>query len=131
MFYKMVFLNFLKFHKNTPLLDSLFNKVAGLQACPFFKKRLQHRCFHVEFELFSRPPFFTEYLRYIKCFCKYYTDFYSKLINFIYYEYNMRQIYIYFFAWKLLGDLELPSSKYQQNFKLLMLVPLYCKSIKS
>ena len=24
---------------------SLFNKVAGLQACNFFKKRLQHRCF--------------------------------------------------------------------------------------
>ena len=26
------------------LLESLFNKVAGLKTCNFFKKRLQHRC---------------------------------------------------------------------------------------
>ena len=29
------------------MLDYLFNKVAGLKACNFFKKRLQQRCFSV------------------------------------------------------------------------------------
>ena len=29
------------------MLESLFNKVSGLEACIFIKKRLQHRCFHV------------------------------------------------------------------------------------
>ena len=32
-------------HRNTPVLESLFNKVAGLSACNFVKKRLQHRGF--------------------------------------------------------------------------------------
>ena len=27
------------------MLESFFNKAAGLQACSFIKKRLQHRCF--------------------------------------------------------------------------------------
>ena len=31
------------------MLESLFNKVAGLRACNFIKKRLQHRCFPVKF----------------------------------------------------------------------------------
>ena len=31
------------------MLESLFNKVAGLQACNFIKKRLQNRCFPVKF----------------------------------------------------------------------------------
>ena len=38
-------LKFRKFHRKTPVLESLFNKVAGLQACKFIKKRLQYRCF--------------------------------------------------------------------------------------
>ena len=29
------------------MLESLFNKVAGLKACNFIKKRFQHRCFPV------------------------------------------------------------------------------------
>ena len=33
--------------KKTPVLDSLFNKFAGMKACKFIKKRLQHRCFPV------------------------------------------------------------------------------------
>ena len=28
----------------TPVLESLFDKVAGLKACKFIKKRLQHKC---------------------------------------------------------------------------------------
>ena len=35
---------------------SLFNKVAGLQACNFIKKRLQRRCFPEKLALFLRPP---------------------------------------------------------------------------
>ena len=34
-----------KFHRKTPALESLFNKVAGLEAYNFIKKRLKHRCF--------------------------------------------------------------------------------------
>ena len=53
---------FHKFHRKTPVLESHFKKVAGLKACNFIKKRLQHRCFPVRFEKFLRTPFFTENL---------------------------------------------------------------------
>ena len=35
-------------------LESLFNKVAGLRACNFIKKRLQHRCFPVKLAKFYK-----------------------------------------------------------------------------
>ena len=44
---KKVFLKFCKFHKKTPVLQLLFNKVARFKACNFIKKRLQHRCFKI------------------------------------------------------------------------------------
>ena len=44
------------------MLESVFNKVAGLQACKFVKKRLQHRCYLVKFAKFLRTLFFTEHL---------------------------------------------------------------------
>ena len=47
------------------MLESLFNKVAGLKACNFIKKRLQHRCFPVNIAKFLRTSFFTEYLRWL------------------------------------------------------------------
>ena len=40
------------------MLECLFNKVADPQACSVIKKRLQHRCFPVEFVKFLRTPFF-------------------------------------------------------------------------
>ena len=40
------------------MLEYLFNKVEGLQACYFIKKRLQHSCFHVKFTKSLRTPFF-------------------------------------------------------------------------
>ena len=46
-----------------PVSASLFNKYAGLKACNFIKKRLQHRYFPVKFAKFLRTPFFTEYIR--------------------------------------------------------------------
>ena len=33
--------------RKTPVLESLFNKVSGLQASNFIKNRLQHTCFPV------------------------------------------------------------------------------------
>ena len=45
-------------HQRCPVknvvLESLFNKVAGLQACSFIKKRLQQRCFPVKLAKFLR-----------------------------------------------------------------------------
>ena len=37
-----------KFHKKAPVLQSLFNKVTGLQTYNFIKKRHQRRCFPVK-----------------------------------------------------------------------------------
>ena len=47
-FYKKADLkNFAIGHRKTPALESLFNKVADLQACNVIKKRLQYWCFPV------------------------------------------------------------------------------------
>ena len=43
---------FHKFYRNTPVLESLFNNVAGFQACNLIKKGLKHRCFLVFFLIF-------------------------------------------------------------------------------
>ena len=51
---KKVFLKFRNFHRKTLVLESLFNKAAGLKACNFIKKRLQHRCFPVNIAKFLR-----------------------------------------------------------------------------
>ena len=52
--------NFANFNRKTPVLDSLFNKVAGPQACYFIKKRLQHRCFPVKFAKLLRTHIFLQ-----------------------------------------------------------------------
>ena len=36
------------------MLESLFIKIAGVQACSFIKKRLEHRCFPVNTAKFLR-----------------------------------------------------------------------------
>ena len=46
------FANFTRKH----LCWSLFSKVAGLKACEFIKRRLQHRCFPMKFTKFLRTP---------------------------------------------------------------------------
>ena len=38
------------------MLESVFNKAAGLQTCNIIKKRLQHRCFPVNIGKFLRIP---------------------------------------------------------------------------
>ena len=50
-------LKFRKFHRKTPVLESLLNKVAGLQACNFIKKGLQQRHIPVKFAKFLRTHF--------------------------------------------------------------------------
>ena len=49
-------LEFRKFHRKTPVLESLFNNFAGLQAWNFIKKILQHWCFPMKFAKFLRTP---------------------------------------------------------------------------
>ena len=44
-------------YRKTPVLGSLFNKVVGLQACNYIKKRVQHRCFLWNFRKFLRTSF--------------------------------------------------------------------------
>ena len=44
-------------HKKKPVLEPLFNKVAGLKAYNFIKKKLQHRCFPVNITKFVRTTF--------------------------------------------------------------------------
>ena len=51
---KGVLENISEFHRKTPVLESLFNKVAGLRICNFVKKRLQNRCFPMKFSNFLR-----------------------------------------------------------------------------
>ena len=54
---------FRKFHRKTPLIGSLFNTVAGLDAFNFIKKRLHYRFFPVKSTKFLETPFFTEHLQ--------------------------------------------------------------------
>ena len=53
---------FCKFHRKTPVLQSLFYKVASFQTCKFIKKKLQHRCFPVKLAKFLRTAFLKEHL---------------------------------------------------------------------
>ena len=47
---------FCKFHRKTPVLECLVNKVVSLQNCSFIKKKLQHSCFPLKFAKFLRTP---------------------------------------------------------------------------
>ena len=51
-------------HKKT----SLFNRVAGWRACNFIKKKLQHRCFPVNFAKYLGTAFFKKHHWWL-CFC--------------------------------------------------------------
>ena len=47
------------------MTDLFLNKVAGLRPATLLKKRLSHRCFHVNFEKFLRIPFLAEQPRWL------------------------------------------------------------------
>ena len=49
------------------MLETLFNKAAGLQGCNFIKKKFQHRCFPVKFVKFLIIAFSIEHLRWLFC----------------------------------------------------------------
>ena len=61
-FYKKAVLKLLQYSQETPVLESLFNKVAGLRPASLSKKRLWHRCFPVNFLKFLRTHFLKEHL---------------------------------------------------------------------
>ena len=46
-FIRKLFLKTLQYWQETPVLESIFKKVADLSTCNFIKKRTQHRCFPV------------------------------------------------------------------------------------
>ena len=48
------------FVNSTSVLESLFNKAAGLKVFNSIKKTRQHGCFPVKFTKFLRTSFFTE-----------------------------------------------------------------------
>ena len=50
--------NFANFTGKIHVLESLFKKVSGLQACKFIKKRLQDRYFPVKLARFSSTFFY-------------------------------------------------------------------------
>ena len=43
-------------HRKTPVLESLFNEVAGPQTCNFIRKRLQDNCFPMNIAKFLKTP---------------------------------------------------------------------------
>ena len=59
---KRVLRNFAKSTGKHLRQSLFFNKVAGLGPVTLLKKRLEHKCFPVNFAKFLRTPFFTEHL---------------------------------------------------------------------
>ena len=53
---KKLFLKTSHYSQKIAVLGSLFNKVAGLQACNIIKRRLYHRCFPMNIAKFWRTP---------------------------------------------------------------------------
>ena len=49
-----------KFHRKTSVLESIFNKAAGLKVCNSIKKRLQRSCLPAKLAKFLKTPYFTD-----------------------------------------------------------------------
>ena len=58
-------LKFSNIHRISPVLSSLFNKVADLRTCNFPKKDTPTQVFHVDITKFLRTAFFKEHLRWL------------------------------------------------------------------
>ena len=54
--YKKLLLKILQYSQDKTCVGVFFNKVAGLWACNFIEKRLQHRCFPAIIAKFLRTP---------------------------------------------------------------------------
>ena len=50
-------------HRKTPMLKSVFNKIAGVQPYNFIKRRLQHRCFSCQNSGIFKSIYFKEHLK--------------------------------------------------------------------
>ena len=61
----MCYLNFRKYHRKKTVLESVFDKVAGLRVWDFITKKLQQRCFPVKFAKSLRTPFLTQHLQWL------------------------------------------------------------------
>ena len=59
---KNVSLKILQYRPESAVLESLFNKVAGLKVCRLIEKRLQHGCFPVNIAKLLKTAFFIEHL---------------------------------------------------------------------
>ena len=53
---KQVFFRISQISQENTCVGVFFSNVAGLKACTFVKKRLQHRCFPVKFAKYLRTP---------------------------------------------------------------------------
>ena len=62
---KGVLRHFTKFTEKHLCQSLFFNKVAGLRPTTLLKRRLQHKCFPVNFQKFLRTFFLTEHLRWL------------------------------------------------------------------
>ena len=63
MFFEIGFLkNYRNIRRQTNVLETLFNKAAGLKACNFAEKILQRRCFTVNIASILRTAFCIEHL---------------------------------------------------------------------
>ena len=60
-----------KFHRKTPVLESVFNKVADIKAYKFIEKKLQHRCFPLIFAKFLGIPIFKKICEQLLLFFQY------------------------------------------------------------
>ena len=56
---------FCNIQRKIPVLESLFNNVAGLESCKSIKRRLQHSYFPVNITKFLRTAFSIEHLRWL------------------------------------------------------------------
>ena len=61
----MCSLNVRKYHRKKTVLESVFDKVAGLRVWDFITKKLQQRCFPVKFAKSLRTPFLTQHLQWL------------------------------------------------------------------
>ena len=64
-FFKIAILKNFAIFTRKRLYWSLFDKFTGLKACNFIKKRLQHRCFLLNFVKVWRKAFSLEHLRWL------------------------------------------------------------------
>ena len=57
---KSCYWKFRNIHRKTPVLESVFNRLAGFKTCNFLKKRLRHRCFPVDIAKFLKTLILTK-----------------------------------------------------------------------